>query len=386
MGEDRPPDGKILPPWLAWVAAPQAPPGGGTPAPAPASSEARVTPQPPWLPGMAASLPPATAPGQPAVPAWPAAGVPVGLPFNPLSGEAGDPPALAAVPEAAPSPAGTLLESLDGNQPPLAGRLPAVAPAGAALAASTAALEGLVPRLGPHPRDGSTAGPQPAPVAPGGATRPDAPPLPPPIQVAAAAAGADAVPVAPAFARLPTDADASSPQEPGLQSVQDLRGPLALLQNAPAAPAARPPAIINLHAPVGSEQWSQALGERVQWLADQNFTQAQIKLNPAQLGPIEIRVQVNGDQATVQFTAHNHLTRDALEQAMPRLRDMLGANGFNTVDVNVAQHSFSERPQHQPQAQHYEPLKDWSVPQDPPAVGPARGWTRASTARLDAYA
>ncbi len=91
------------------------------------------------------------------------------------------------------------------------------------------------------------------------------------------------------------------------------------------------------------EPLARALGERVVVMADRELTQARIALNPPQLGPLEVRVQVSGDQASVTFTSHSQLTREAIEQALPRLREMLGGQGFTQVDVNVSQHSFSER-------------------------------------------
>jgi flagellar hook-length control protein FliK len=72
----------------------------------------------------------------------------------------------------------------------------------------------------------------------------------------------------------------------------------------------------------------------------------ELKLNPAHLGPIEVRVQMQNDQAQVSFVAQHGPVRDALEAALPRLREMFTAKGFNLVDVNVSQHSFAEQQRH----------------------------------------
>jgi len=93
---------------------------------------------------------------------------------------------------------------------------------------------------------------------------------------------------------------------------------------------------VTLNAPLGQAGWDQALGERIQWLAGQKTQSAQIKLNPANLGPMEVRIQVHNDQATVQFTAHHAVVREALESALPRLRDMLEASGVELVNVDVS--------------------------------------------------
>lgn len=92
--------------------------------------------------------------------------------------------------------------------------------------------------------------------------------------------------------------------------------------------------------------WDQALGERVLWVANQKLQGAEIKLNPAHLGPVEVRVQLHNDQAQISFTAQHAATRDALEAALPRLREMFAASGYSQVDVNVSQHSFAEQHRH----------------------------------------
>lgn len=98
-----------------------------------------------------------------------------------------------------------------------------------------------------------------------------------------------------------------------------------------------------LETPFRQPGWDQALSERVMWVANQRFQGAEIKLNPPQLGPIEVRVQLQHEQAHISFTAQHASVREALEAALPRLREMLNANGFNLVDVNVSQHSFAEQ-------------------------------------------
>lgn len=98
-----------------------------------------------------------------------------------------------------------------------------------------------------------------------------------------------------------------------------------------------------LDTPFRQSGWDQALSERVVWVANQRFQGAEIKLNPPQLGPIEVRVQLQHEQAHVSFTAQHASVREALEAALPRLREMLSANGYNLVDVNVSQHSFAEQ-------------------------------------------
>lgn len=101
----------------------------------------------------------------------------------------------------------------------------------------------------------------------------------------------------------------------------------------PHSPTSAPQATI--HTPVGQPGWDQELSSRVTWLTKQNIPSAEIKLTPANLGPIEVKISVTNDQATVTMTAMHAMTRDALEQAIPRLRDMLSDAGLNLANANV---------------------------------------------------
>jgi flagellar hook-length control protein FliK len=91
--------------------------------------------------------------------------------------------------------------------------------------------------------------------------------------------------------------------------------------------------------PFNQPGWDQALGERVHWLVTQRFQAAEIHLNPPELGPVEVRLALDRDQASVRFISPHASVREAIEAAMPRLREMLGESGIHLADVNVGQHS-----------------------------------------------
>lgn len=94
---------------------------------------------------------------------------------------------------------------------------------------------------------------------------------------------------------------------------------------------------------VGQPQWSQAVGEKVLWLAAQNVSSAEIHLHPQDLGPVQVNVSVNQDQANVTFTSHHPVVREALDQNLNRLRDMFSEQGLNLVNVDVSDKSFSRQ-------------------------------------------
>jgi flagellar hook-length control protein FliK len=91
--------------------------------------------------------------------------------------------------------------------------------------------------------------------------------------------------------------------------------------------------------------WQQSFGEKVVWLVNQKVPEAELKINPPHLGPLEIKISVNQDQASVVFSSQNHLVRETVESAIPRLREMLGDNGLNLANVDVSDKSFANQRQ-----------------------------------------
>lgn len=96
----------------------------------------------------------------------------------------------------------------------------------------------------------------------------------------------------------------------------------------------------NLH----GDNFDDALGARMNWLADQKIGHAHIKLNPADLGPVEVRLHLDGDKVNASFTSAHAEVRQALEHSLPRLRDMLGQHGFQLAhaDVGSQQHQGNQ--------------------------------------------
>lgn len=90
---------------------------------------------------------------------------------------------------------------------------------------------------------------------------------------------------------------------------------------------------------VRDPNWSAALGERVTWLAKQDIQSAEIHLNPPQLGPVHISISLSGDQATASFAVANVEVRQAIENSIPQLRDMLASSGIQLGDANVGAQS-----------------------------------------------
>ncbi|MCW9079178.1 MAG: flagellar hook-length control protein FliK [Gammaproteobacteria bacterium] len=87
---------------------------------------------------------------------------------------------------------------------------------------------------------------------------------------------------------------------------------------------------------VGGKGWSGAIADRLMWMVqgDQQF--ARLQLNPPHLGPLEVRVSVHQDQTSVSFLAQHAAVREALEAALPRLREMFDQQSLQLVRADVS--------------------------------------------------
>lgn len=98
------------------------------------------------------------------------------------------------------------------------------------------------------------------------------------------------------------------------------------------------------------EQMLQVLQDRVTLQAQQNLQEAKIRLDPPDLGKLDLMVRVEGDRLSVQIHANNAATREALMQVSDRLRAELQNQNFVHVDVNVGSER-GDQSQQQPSQQ-----------------------------------
>lgn len=103
--------------------------------------------------------------------------------------------------------------------------------------------------------------------------------------------------------------------------------------------------------PVAMQQpgWSQQVTDKVMWMSSQNLQSAEIKLDPAELGRLEIKVSVGQELTQVTFSSANPSVRDSLEGQMHRLRELLAQQGMQDVDVNVSDQSQQQAEAHEQQ-------------------------------------
>jgi len=97
---------------------------------------------------------------------------------------------------------------------------------------------------------------------------------------------------------------------------------------------------------VRDPRWVEDLGNRLASMVRTGESSASLQLTPVDLGPLEVNVSVRDNQATVHFSAANADTRALLEASMPRLREMLAAQGFQLMDSSVS-HGFARQTRHE---------------------------------------
>jgi len=114
----------------------------------------------------------------------------------------------------------------------------------------------------------------------------------------------------------------------------------AIAQQNQTQQAQRPALVPGQPVQIQQSGWSEAVVDRVMWLSSQNLKSAEIQLDPAELGRMEVRIDMNKDQTQVTFLSPHAGVRDALEGQMQRLRDMFAQQGM-TMDVNVSDQSLS---------------------------------------------
>lgn len=98
---------------------------------------------------------------------------------------------------------------------------------------------------------------------------------------------------------------------------------------------------VNIFKPEGQAQ----LAEKVRWMVNSRNPSAEIRLDPPDLGAINIKVHISGDTAQVNFTVQSMGAKEALDQAAPRLRDMLQQQGIELGQSSVQQESSGQQNQ-----------------------------------------
>lgn len=123
-------------------------------------------------------------------------------------------------------------------------------------------------------------------------------------------------------------AGTATTSNPAGQISQPIGSPLATNQT-----SSVPTLPIDQH--VGASGWGQEVGNRLVWMSSSTNSHAELVLTPPQMGRVEVSLSVTGDQATATFVSTNPAVREALEAAMPRLREILADAGIQLGQTQV---------------------------------------------------
>lgn len=111
--------------------------------------------------------------------------------------------------------------------------------------------------------------------------------------------------------------------------------------NTPQAMTTRPvnPLVPGQAVSMQQNGWTDQVVDRVMWMSSQNLKSAEIQMDPADLGRLEVRIHMTADQTQVNFVSANAGVREALDSQQHRLREMFSQQGMGQLDVNVSDQS-----------------------------------------------
>lgn len=147
-------------------------------------------------------------------------------------------------------------------------------------------------------------------------------------------AAAPAAPQQTAAAELPA---ATIPAEAKLPvpALEAATVPVPAHAHLPAGASGDAPTLSRIDTPVGARGWDAEVGQKVVWMVNRMESRAELSLTPPQLGRVEVSITVSGEQTSATFVAASPAAREALEQALPRLREILAEAGISLGQASV---------------------------------------------------
>jgi flagellar hook-length control protein FliK len=92
---------------------------------------------------------------------------------------------------------------------------------------------------------------------------------------------------------------------------------------------------VKVDTPVAAPGWSTEVAQTLAHVILLHNRRVELQLNPAHLGPVEVRISFSADQPSLVISAADPRTRSALEQSLPQLRDLLAAQGITLGQATV---------------------------------------------------
>lgn len=105
----------------------------------------------------------------------------------------------------------------------------------------------------------------------------------------------------------------------------------------------QPSALLAVQAPVSEPGFADALSRQVVWMIDKDAQIAELRIDPPELGPVEVRLTLTQDTAVAEFVSPHAEVRAALENAIARLREAMAEAGIQLGEASVSAESFGDR-------------------------------------------
>ncbi|MEO6974244.1 MAG: flagellar hook-length control protein FliK [Gallionella sp.] len=96
-------------------------------------------------------------------------------------------------------------------------------------------------------------------------------------------------------------------------------------------------------APIGSNSWAGEFSQKIVWISNQKIHSAELHMNPPDLGPLNVVMKMSDNQLTAQFTSQHSAVRDAIENALPKLRELLADNNIMLGNATVSDQAPRDR-------------------------------------------
>jgi flagellar hook-length control protein FliK len=118
---------------------------------------------------------------------------------------------------------------------------------------------------------------------------------------------------------------------PSVQTLADSGG-ISIASGASPDKAA---AVATIATPLGSSAWPAEFAQKINWVSTQQNQTAELHLNPPDLGPMTVVLSISDNQASAVFSSPHSAVRDAIENAMPKLRESMADNGIVLGNATV---------------------------------------------------
>jgi flagellar hook-length control protein FliK len=160
----------------------------------------------------------------------------------------------------------------------------------------------------------------------------------------------------------------TTPAQPSI--ITDSSGLPELVRSFAGSATQAPAVEATISVPVANGGWPHAVAAQVHWFVNNDIQSATLRLSPEHLGPVEVRIDVHDSQVNVNFSAAHAETRVALEQTVPRLREIFAGSGLTLGQASVRQ---DPRPGSQPAANPARPGFTAAQAVEPVAVATSQG-------------